>query len=101
MSTFAYMTGREAFYGDRDHATTDGIRGLKGVWAYWVDRNAQGNSLIPDRTWEARQYLPRMKKIVSVEKAKGDVIPGSVEVFYEDDTSEVIDPSDLLCVERP
>ena len=101
MSTFEYIDGRTAFYNDRDHATTGGIRGLKGVWAHWVDRTESGNSVTPEQSWEARQYLPKMKEITRVEKATGDVVARSFEVFYADGTSEVIDPTDLLCVERP
>lgn len=101
MSTFRYINGYEAFGSDRDHTTTGGIRGLKGVWASWTERTAAGDSKIPDRPWEARTYLPKMKEITRVEKATGDVNPGSFEVFYADGMTEIIEPGDLLCVEQP
>lgn len=95
MSTFDYLTPGEALHAARDGAPEyEQIIGRKGVDADRIP------NLIPEEPWRAHGHLDKFKGIARVERAT-DADPGTIEVFYADDSSELLHEEDLLCVERP
>jgi hypothetical protein len=105
MSTFSNMTPSEAVAAARDNAP-DYVRitGLRGLSAeripHYITRTKAGNAREPDQPWIAHGHLDKFKEIARVEWAK-DADPGTAEVFYVDDTTDLVRRGDLLCVERP
>ncbi|MCX4799635.1 hypothetical protein OG497_37910 [Streptomyces sp. NBC_01242] len=95
MSTFDYLTPAEAVNAARSDAPDyQRITGLKGVDADRIP------NLIPEEPWRAHGHLDKFKEIARVEWAK-DADSGTAEVFYADDSTDLLHSGDLLCVERP
>ncbi|QDN94940.1 hypothetical protein FNV58_01010 (plasmid) [Streptomyces sp. RLB1-9] len=105
MSTFDTLTPGEAVAAARDDAPEyKRITGLKGLAAdripHYTTQTAAGNTRKPEQPWVAHGHLDKFKEIARVEWAK-DADPGTAEVFYADDSTDLIKRGELLCVERP
>jgi hypothetical protein len=109
MSTFDYLKQGEAVAAA--HESTPESRRIIGLKAVDADRfltptqggtrTAAGYLRKPQDPWRAHSYVEKLFKTIDrVEWAK-EAEPGTVEVSYADETSELISKYDLLCVERP
>ncbi|WP_428957866.1 hypothetical protein [Streptomyces sp. cg35] len=95
MSTFDLLTPAEAVAAAQNTAPAhQRIDGLKGVDADRIP------NVTPEAPWRAHAHLDKFKDIVRVEWAE-DADPGTAEVFYADDTTDLIKRDGLLLVERP